>query len=75
MWASSWNFVSTTPRSRNFSPPPTIHALPHLTKTGENNDVISGMAADNVGMDASIKFGDSRSNGFRDIRGDFVSNK
>ena len=41
-----------------------------------DNDVISGLAVDNVGLDVSIKFGDSRSNGFRDIRGaDFVSNK
>ena len=37
------------------------------------NDVISGMAVGNVGMDVPIKFGDSRSNRFRDIRGaDFV---
>ena len=27
------------------------------------------MAVDNVGMDVPIKFGDSRSKGFRDIRG------
>ena len=41
-----------------------------------DNDVISGPAVGNVGMDVLIKFGDSRSNGFRDIRGaDFVSNK
>ena len=34
------------------------------------------MAVDNVGMDVPIKFGDSRSNGFRDIRGvDFASNE
>ena len=34
------------------------------------------MAVDNVGMDVPIKFGDSRSNDFRDIRGaDFVSNE
>ena len=40
------------------------------------NDVISGMAVDNVGMYVPIKFGDSRSNGFRDIRGAyFVSNE
>ena len=37
------------------------------------NDVISGMAVDYVGMDASVKFGDSRS---RDIRrADFISNE
>ena len=34
------------------------------------------MAVDNVGMDVPIKFGNSRLNGFRDIRGaDFVSNE
>ena len=34
------------------------------------------MAVDNVGMDVPIKLGDSRSNGFRDIRGsDFVWNE
>ena len=32
------------------------------------NDVISGEAVNNVGLDASVKFGCSRSNGFRDIR-------
>ena len=41
-----------------------------------DNDVISGVAVDNVGMDVPIKFGDSRSNGFQDIPGaDFVSNE
>ena len=41
-----------------------------------DNDVISGVAVDNVGVDVHIKFGDSRSNRFRDIRGaDFVSNE
>ena len=34
------------------------------------------MAVDNLGMDDPMKFGDSRSNGFRDIRGaDFVPNE
>ena len=34
------------------------------------------MAVDNVGMNVLIKIGDSRSNGFRDIRGaDFGSNE
>ena len=37
---------------------------------------MSGQAVDNVSVDVSIKFCDSRPNGFRDIRGaDFVSNK
>ena len=41
-----------------------------------DNDVISGAAADNVGMAVCVKFGDSRSDNFRDIRGaDFVSNE
>ena len=40
------------------------------------NDVISGLAVDSVGFDVPIKFGNSTSNGFRDIRGaDFVSNE
>ena len=34
------------------------------------------MAVDNVGWDVPVNFGDSRSNGFRDIReADFVSNE
>ena len=34
------------------------------------------MAVDNVGMDVPMKFGDTRSSFFRDIRGaDFVSNE
>ena len=34
------------------------------------------MAVDDVGMDVTIKFGDSSSNGFRDIQGaNFVSNE
>ena len=32
-----------------------------------DNDVISGVSVDNVGMDVQAIFGDSRSNGFRDI--------
>ena len=41
-----------------------------------DNDVISGMAVYNVGMDVPIKFGDSRSNGFGYIRGaDLVSDE
>ena len=39
-----------------------------------DNDVISGQDVDNVGVDVHIKFGDSRSSRFRDIRGaDFVT--
>ena len=41
-----------------------------------DNDVVSGVAIDNVGMDFLVQFGGSRSNGSRDIRGaDFVSNE
>ena len=41
-----------------------------------DNDVISGMAVDNVGMNVRIKFGEARLNDFRGIRGaDFVSNE
>ena len=41
-----------------------------------DNYVISRVAIDNVGVDVPIKFCDTRSNGFREIRGaDFVSNK
>ena len=40
------------------------------------NDVISGVAVENVDVDVPVKFGDSTSNGFRDIRGaGFVSNE
>ena len=39
-----------------------------------DNDVVSGVAVDNIGMDVRAKFGDCGANGFRDIRGDdFVS--
>ena len=41
-----------------------------------DNEVISGVAVDNVSMDVLLKFGDSSSNGSRDIRGAvFVSNE
>ena len=41
-----------------------------------DNDVISGVAVDYVSMDVRVKFGDSRSNGSRDIQeADFVSNE
>ena len=39
-------------------------------------DVVSGADVESVCMDVSVKLGDSRSNGSRDIRGaDFVSNE
>ena len=41
-----------------------------------DNDVISGLAVDNVGMGDPVQYCDSRSNGFRDFRGaDVVSNE
>ena len=41
-----------------------------------DNNVISGVATECVGMDIRVKLDDSRSNGVRDIRGtDFVSNE
>ena len=49
--------------------------FPHNIRPEVDNDVTSGVAVDNVGMDVCVKFGDSRSNGFRDIRADFVSNE
>ena len=53
-----------------------IDCFPYNLRQEVDNGVISGMATDNVGVDVPIKFGDSRSNGFRDIRGaDFVSNE
>ena len=53
-----------------------FYCFPYNFQTEVDNDVISGTAVDNVGVDVAIKFGDSRSNGFRDIRGaGFVSNE
>ena len=41
-----------------------------------DTDVISDVAVDNVGINVCVKFDDSRSNGFWDIRwADFVSNE
>ena len=42
--------------------------FPHNFRPEVGNDVISGTALDNVGVDVYLKFGDSRSNVFRDIR-------
>ena len=40
------------------------------------NNVISSVAEETIGMDVHVKFGDSRSNGSRDIRGvDCVMNE
>ena len=58
----------------NFRPKPSEAALstvfPYNFRPEGDNDVISGMTVDNVGMDDPIKFGDSRSNDFQDVRGD-----
>ena len=51
-----------------------FHVFAICRRSEKGNDVISGVAIDNVGVDVSIKFGDSKSNRFRDIRGaDFVT--
>ena len=53
-----------------------FYCFPYNFRPEVDNDVISSLAVDNVGMDVCLKFGDSRSNGFRDIgRADFVSNE
>ena len=52
-----------------------LHVCAIYCRPEIDNDVISSLAVDNDGIDVPIKFGDSRSNGFRDIRGAyFVSN-
>ena len=43
--------------------------FPYNFRLEVGNDVISGVAVDNFGTDTYVKFGDSRSNSFRDIRG------
>ena len=53
---------------------PTCELMNYNFQPEVDNDVISSMALDNASMDVLIKFGESRSNGFWDIRGaDFVS--
>ena len=53
-----------------------LHVCAICCRLQVENDVISGVAVDNVGVDVPLNFGESRSNGFRDIRGaDFVSNE
>ena len=50
--------------------------FPYNFRLEVDNDVISGLVVEHVGMDVHEKVGDSRSNGSRDIRGaDFVSNE
>ena len=49
---------------------------PYNFRLEVDNDVISCVVEDNVAMNVSVKHGDSRPNGFREIRGaDFVSNE
>ena len=53
-----------------------LHVCANCCRLEGDNDVIAGVGVDNVCTDVYIKLGDSRSNGFRDIRGtDFVSNE
>ena len=53
-----------------------LHVCTTCCRPEVDNDVICGRTVDNFGMDVPIKIGDSRSNGFRDIRGTvFVSNE
>ena len=50
--------------------------FPYHFRPEVDNDVISGVTVDNVGLDDRVQFGDSRSNIFRYIRGaDFGSNE
>ena len=41
----------------------------HNFRAEVDNDVLSGLKVDYVGMHIGVKFGDSRSNGSRDIGG------
>ena len=41
----------------------------HNFRLEVDNDVVSSVAADYAGVDVIEKLGESRSNGFRDIRG------
>ena len=66
-------------RSRESPPPKPSEAIFSVSsynlRPEIDNDLISGLAVDTVGVDFHIKSGDSRSSGFRYIRGaDFVSN-
>ena len=50
--------------------------FPYNFRSEIDNDVIPDVAVENVGVDICVKLGDSRSNGFQNIRGaDFVSNE
>ena len=51
-----------------------LHVFAICCRQEIDNEVILGVDVYNVGVDVDIKFGDSRSNRFRDIRGaDFES--
>ena len=53
-----------------------MSGFPYNFRPEVDNDVISGSTVEHHGIDVCVKFGDSRSNGFRDIRGtDFESNE
>ena len=62
---------SGEPLSRNCNPNMTqnLHVFAICRRPEIDNDVIFGVAVDNVGVDVPIISGDSRSNCFRDIRG------
>ena len=70
----AWAVLEKFPQKLSESVKSTV--FPYTFRLEVGNDVISGMAVANVGMDVPIKFSDSRSNSFRDIRrADFVSNE
>ena len=46
-----------------------VHVFAICCRPEIDNDVLSGVDVDNVGVDVHIKFGDPRSNRFQDIRG------
>ena len=56
-------------RNRDPNMTQNVHVFAICRRPEIDTDVISGVAVDNVGVDGPIKFGDSRSNRFRDIRG------
>ena len=55
-------------RNRNPKMTQNLHVFAICRPPELDNDVISGVTVDNVGVDVHITFSDSRSNRFRDIR-------
>ena len=69
-----WTFLEKFPPKPSEAVCSTV--FPYNFRPDVDNGIISGVAVDNVGIDVPIKFGDSMSNSFRDIRGAvFVSNE